>query len=392
MITTSYPRTVDDTSAPFIASLAEGVAALGHHVDVVLPHHPMLKEQIRNGVELHPYRFPGDEKNPVWGYAQSLEADVRMKKSVYALAPIAMHNAYRLALKVAAKNRPDLVHAHWVLPNGFVGSRLSKTLKVPLVVSLHGSDMYLARKGRIFGTFARAVLKRAKTVTACSPDLKMQAEELSGRSVNLLEYGVDTKAFCPQGTRDQNSVLAIGRLVHKKGFVELIDAFAATTKYDNNSTLNIVGSGPLMSALRERAEQHKIADRVLLPGSAGRADLPSLYAKASVVVVPSVVDQAGNQDGLPNVFLEALSSGCAVVASDIPGIQNVGRNREHCLLVPAGNVSALAEALLELLRNPDLRQQLGVKARSKAADELSWKKKCDEFVRLYNSATERQSL
>ena len=103
MITTSYPRTPTDGSAPFIAAMAEGIAKLGHNVDVVLPHHPLLKEKTRNGVSLHTYRVPGDESDPVWGYAQSLEADVRLKKRVYPLALIAMHRAYRLALNLAKK-------------------------------------------------------------------------------------------------------------------------------------------------------------------------------------------------------------------------------------------------------------------------------------------------
>jgi glycosyltransferase involved in cell wall biosynthesis len=387
MITTSYPRTPDDTSAPFIASIAEGIAALGHSVDLVLPHHPKLKEFNRNGVTFHVYRFPGDENDPVWGYAQSLEADVRMKKSVYALAPVAMHRAYKVSLKVAKMKPPDLIHAHWVLPNGFIGARLSKKLNVPMMVSLHGSDMYLARKRKLFGTFARYVLKRAAAVTACSPDLQIQAEELSGRKVTLLPYGVDTEVFAPRANPAGKNVLAIGRLVHKKGFMELIDAFAEIAKYDNNSTLDIVGSGPLMADLRKLAEDRGISSRVHLPGDTGRVELPALYAKASIVAVPSIVDAAGNQDGLPNVFLEALSSGCAIVASDIPGIRNVVNNRKHCLLVPAGNIAALTEAILELLRNPELRQQLGNAARSKALEELSWKKQCNEFVRLYSDAT-----
>jgi glycosyltransferase involved in cell wall biosynthesis len=182
-------------------------------------------------------------------------------------------------------------------------------------------------------------------------------------------------------------VLAIGRLVHKKGFLELIDAFVEVFKYDNNSTLDIVGSGPLRSDLRKRAEDRGISDRVNLPGDKGRVELPSLYAKASVVAVPSVIDAAGNQDGLPNVFLEALSSGCAIVASDIPGIRNVVTDRKHCLLVPAGDITALSKAIIELLKNSELRGQLGVAARSKAAEELSWKKQCIEFVNLYKLKT-----
>ncbi len=385
MVTTSYPRTTTDVSAPFIASIAEGIAKLSHKVDVILPHHPLLKERIRNGVSLHVYRVPGDDTNPVWGYAQALEADVRVKKRVYALAAIAMHRAYRLGLEVAQANRPDLIHAHWVLPNGFIGARLSKALGVPFVVSLHGSDMYLARKSRIFGAFARSVLKGADFVTACSPDLQEQAARLSNREVALLEYGVDVDMFSPGGKQDSSAILAVGRLVHKKGFMELLHAFAQICKYYKYSTLEIVGDGPLMEPLRERAVKLGIVERVRLPGSAGRADLPELYRRAAIVAVPSITDQSGNRDGLPNVLLEALASGCAVVATDIPGIRNIIEDHQEALVVSSGDVDALSSAIVELFRNPELREQLGTAARERAANELSWNVKCNQLAEIYKS-------
>ncbi|HEY7160289.1 MAG TPA: glycosyltransferase [Acidobacteriota bacterium] len=386
MITTSYPRTPTDGSAPFIAAIAEGIAKLGHNVDVILPHHPLLKEKVRNGVSLHTYRVPGDETNPSWGYAQSLEADVRLKKRVYPLALLAMHRAYRLALKVAKKNRPDLVHAHWVLPNGFIGARLSKTLAVPLVVSLHGSDMYLARKKKIFGSFARWVLKRAKAVTACSPDLQEQAEQLSKRDVALTEYGVDVNLFSPGGEPQQGTVLAVGRLVHKKGFVELLHAFAQIFKYYKNSSIEIIGDGPLLDALRDKASQLGLSERVKLPGSAQHSDLPELYRRAEIVAVPSITDLSGNRDGLPNVLLEALASGCAVIASDIPGIRNVINDHEDGLLVRSGDIDSLSNAMVELFRNPSLRERLGIAARQRAANELSWDVKCKQLEGIYLNA------
>jgi glycosyltransferase involved in cell wall biosynthesis len=386
MITTSYPRTPTDGSAPFIAAIAEGIAKLGHNVDVILPHHPLLKEKVRNGVSLHTYRVPGDETNPSWGYAQSLEADVRLKKRVYPLALLAMHRAYHLALKVAKKNRPDLVHAHWVLPNGFIGARLSKTLAVPLVVSLHGSDMYLARKKKIFGSFARWVLKRAKAVTACSPDLQEQAEQLSKRDVALTEYGVDVNLFSPGGEPQQGTVLAVGRLVHKKGFVELLHAFAQIFKYYKNSSIEIIGDGPLLDALRDKASQLGLSERVKLPGSAQHSDLPELYRRAEIVAVPSITDLSGNRDGLPNVLLEALASGCAVIASDIPGIRNVINDHEDGLLVRSGDIDSLSNAMVELFRNPSLRERLGIAARQRAANELSWDVKCKQLEGIYLNA------
>jgi len=386
MITTSYPRTPTDGSAPFIAAIAEGVAKLGHNADVILPHHPLLKEQIRNGVSLHTYRVPGDEKDPVWGYAQSLEADVRLKKRVYPLALLAMHRAYRLALKVAKKNPPDLIHAHWVLPNGFIGARLSKTLGVPLVVSLHGSDMYLARKKKIFASFARWVLKRANAVTACSPDLQEQAIQLSNRDVTLTEYGVDVNLFSPGGERRQGTVLAVGRLVHKKGFVELLHAFSQIFKYYKNNTIEIVGDGPLMQPLREKAAQLGVAERVTLSGAAQHSDLPSFYRRAEIVAVPSITDLSGNRDGLPNVLLEALASGCAVIASDIPGIRNVIKDHQDGLLVRSGDIESLSGAMVELFRDPELRERLGAAARLRAANELSWDVKCKQLENVYLAA------
>jgi glycosyltransferase involved in cell wall biosynthesis len=386
MITTSYPRTPTDGSAPFIAAIAEGVAKLGHNVDVILPHHPLLQEKVRNGVSLHTYRVPGDETNPAWGYAQSLEADVHLKKRVYALALLAMHRAYRLALKVSKKNRPDLIHAHWVLPNGFIGARLSKTIGVPLVVSLHGSDMYLARKKKMFGSFARWVLKRANAVTACSPDLQEQAMQLSNRDVILTEYGVDVNLFSPGEEPQQGRVLAVGRLVHKKGFVELLHAFARIFKYYKNSTIEIIGDGPLLEPLREKALQLGLADRVQLPGAAQHSDLPALYRRAEIVAVPSITDLAGNRDGLPNVLLEALASGCAVIASDIPGIRNVIKDHEDGLLVRSGDIDSLSSAMIELFRDPALRERLGGAARQRAANELSWDVKCKQLENVYLAA------
>jgi glycosyltransferase involved in cell wall biosynthesis len=387
MITTSYPRTPSDGSAPFIAAIAEGVAKLGHNVDLILPHHPLLKESERNGVSLHTYRVPGDEKNPAWGYAQSLEADVHLKKRVYPLALLAMHRAYQLALKVAKKNRPDLIHAHWVLPNGFIAARLSQKLGVPLVVSLHGSDMYLARKKRIFGAFARWVLKRANAVTACSPDLQEQAMQLSNRNVTLTEYGVDVNLFSPGGERQQGTVLAVGRLVHKKGFVELLHAFSQIFRYYKNNTIEIVGDGPLLEPLRDKSTQLGIAERVRLPGSAQHSDLPELYRRAEIVAVPSITDAEGNRDGLPNVLLEALASGCAVIASDIPGIRNVIKDHQDGLLVRSGDIESLSSAMVELFRDPELRERLGAAARSRAANELSWDVKCKQLENIYLAAT-----
>lgn len=391
MITTTYPRFEGDTAAPFIASIAEGIAALGHSVDVVAPYHPKLVTGVRNGVTLHDYHVPGDRTNPLWGYAQSLDSDVKLRGMALAIAPIALHQTFWHSLRIAKATGAQLIHAHWVLPNGFPAALIAKRLGLPLAVSLHGSDMFLAGKNLVLRKIASSVFHRAGAVTACSPDLQMQAIGMSGRDVKVLEYGVDVEHFRPAefSQRKQRSIVSVGRLVHKKGFSQLLKAFAGLVAYYNDSTLTIAGSGPLLADLQSESQALGISGSVHFPGNVNRDQLPALYASADVVVVPSVTDQYGNRDGLPNVFLEALSSGCAVVASDIPGIRSVVSGGKAAVLVPSGDVNSLRDALLNLLRNPNQADLLREESRKKATADLSWVAKSRELESVYESLLTR---
>jgi glycosyltransferase involved in cell wall biosynthesis len=100
--------------------------------------------------------------------------------------------------------------------------------------------------------------------------------------------------------------------------------------------------------------------------------LAAALQAADVVVVPSVVDRAGNVDGLPNALLEALAAGRAVIASRVAGIPDVVEDGREALLVPPGDADALASALTRLRDDPALREGLGSAARRKVASALSW--------------------
>src|SRR6185436_6791198 len=135
--------------------------------------------------------------------------------------------------------RYDVIHTHWVVPNAAFLDGLPRAHHVPLVISLHGSDVFLAERLRAAGFFARRAFADAGAVSACSSDLAERAKRLGARPERLrtLPYGVDLDAFRPGpddggirerlgvGARDM-LVLAVGRLVEKKGFAVLIEAAA----------------------------------------------------------------------------------------------------------------------------------------------------------------------
>ncbi|HET6266882.1 MAG TPA: glycosyltransferase [Acidobacteriota bacterium] len=385
VLTTSYPRFEGDTAAPFIASMAEGIAKLGHTVEVVLPWHPKLGDETRNGVKLHPYHVPGDRQEPIWGYAQSMDSDVKLKRKTLAITPFALSATLRMARRVLGQQKFDLIHAQWVLPNGLPAARLSRKLQLPLCVSLHGSDMFVARTNRFFGEAASAVFRQASAVTACSPDLQEQAQALGARNPTLLPYGVDADHFSPgrASERRRHCIVSVGRLVHKKGFFQLIEAFAQLLKYYADSTLVIAGAGPLMPSLRERAAALGVEGSVTFSGNVERDALPGLYRSAELVAVPSITDEFGNRDGLPNVFLEALSCGTAVVASDIPGVKSLIHGQTAARIVPSGDVRALAAALGELMRDTECSNLLRTEARELATTTLTWERRSRELETIY---------
>lgn len=394
MVTSSYPKRPGDVTAPFIESIARGVAARGHRVDVVLPQHPDLARGDDEPVRFHPYRYVPRDEWALFGYARSLQADVGVKRAVYALLPLAA-----LALRAAVgallrERRYDVLHAHWVVPNAALVADLARAHRVPLVVSLHGSDVFLAERSRLVRALARHAFAAAGAVTACSRDLHERAVALGAPSARTrtVPYGVDLEAFTPT-TPDVAAVrarlgaapgaflvVAVGRLVEKKGFTHLVAAAAGTPGLQ----VVIAGEGDLRGELEEQAR--RLGAPVRLLGNLDRAGVADALAAADAVAVPSVVDRAGNVDGLPNTLLEALGAGRPVVASAVAGIPDVVDHERNGLLVPPGDPGSLRAALQRLLADPALAARLGAEARRRAESTLTWAATARAFERSYAEA------
>ena len=149
-------------------------------------------------------------------------------------------------------------------------------------------------------------------------------------------------------------LVSVGRLHWKKGHHHVLAAVARLRDDGVAATLRIVGDGPDGASLRSLAESLGIGSRVTWHGSASHADLPALYAAAHLVAVPSVIDEAGDRDGLPNVLLEALACERPVVASRAGAIESAIVDGATGLLVPPGDAGALAAAIETVAGRTDL--------------------------------------
>ncbi len=404
MLATSYPRFPGDTIGTFMEPIAKGLAARGHEIHMVLPWHPrLLRRDEEDGVRFHPFRYAPHRSLNVFGYAEGLREDVHLRAGAYAAAPLALAASFRAVRRVARETGATLLHGHWLVPSGAVVA--AAAAGVPTVISLHGSDVYVAETHAVARRAARFALRRVGWLTACSDDLRDRAIALGADAERseTIPYGVDTARFRPDaalraerrlalGVGDDAEVLfTAGRLVRKKGFEFLIDAVAALAGRRPGLALVIAGGGDLEAALRARAGDRGVADRVRFVGVLAQLDVAALLAAADLAVMPSVHDEAGNVDGLPNTVMEALASGTALVATTAGGIPSVVTHERTGLLVPERDVAALAGAIARLLDDAALRADLGRRAREETVRLRSWDHVAERFEACYRSARERRT-
>ena len=250
------------------------------------------------------------------------------------------------------------VHGYFAHVPTEVAAKAARRLGVPYGFSVHAVD---ARKVSRAGLAERA--RDAACVIACNPDVAGDLKR-AGAPVQLMPHGVDLARFkpTPPPPAEVLTILAVGRLVEKKGFPVLVEA---ASRLLAPFRLRIIGEGPMRGEIEAAIAARRLGDRVELAGPRTHDDLPGEYAAAHIVVVPSITDAKGDRDGLPNVVLEAMSSGRPVVASDVGAVSSAVVDGRTGVLVPAGDAEALAGALEFLADQPDMRERLGREARAR---------------------------
>jgi glycosyltransferase involved in cell wall biosynthesis len=398
-VASSYPRYETDGSARFIRSMAEALVDLGHVVDVIVPHRADLN-LAPGKVRVFPFRYIWPPKLAIMGYAEAMHSDRQLRRLAYGLAPsFALAEACRLVLR-HRRMQYDVIHAHWVVPNGVVAAAVAAGIHRPLVISLHGSDVFFARKHRLFGAAAGWAFARAAAVTACSPELYDGARVLGAdpAMLHLLPWGADPAVFdAAQPERDRVrgelgvhpghvAILSLGRLVSKKGVGYLLTALPAIVRDAPNAVCWIAGSGPERTRLEQLAGELGVAHHVRFLGNVSWDRAPALFAAADIFVAPSVHDEQGNVDGLPTTILEAMAAGKPVVASRVGGIELAVLDSINGLLTTERDAAALATAILALIKNDALRARLGENGRETVRRELNWAAIARKLVELYTIA------
>lgn len=297
------------------------------------------------------------------------------------LGDLAYHSVRRLPS--ARSGEYDVVHAHQALPDGALGQRLAADLGVPLVITVHGADVYqhLCRGGTVERR-ARQVLGDADAVMANSsvvagllrdvvaPD---RLEVVLNGTTGLQEQVTPASEYLP----GEPLVLTVGQLIERKSTSDLIDALGRLRRAGRHVQLAIVGEGPLRHALEERAAAEGVADSVHFVGRLEHARVLAMMARAQLFALPSWDEAFGL------VYTEAMAQGTPVLALMGGGPDDfIESGVSGGWLVPARDPGAIADVIAGVLDDPARAAAIGAAGRTTALG-LSWQRNAGLTLDVY---------
>lgn len=381
----AFPRTPGDPAGAFLHLLACALNAIGVEVRVLAPHAPGLAERdVVAGVPVERFRY-ASEADETLAYTgrmvEEVRASLRGKRALMGL----LAAATRASRRVMQEWPADVLHAQWWFPSGVSAAAATLRSPVPFVTTLHGSDVRLARGIAPARAAFRMVVSRAAAVTAVSGYLARTAREMAPAArLEVMPMPVDVERFGapePSVPREASALLFVGRLTTQKGVDRLLEALARLPRH---VTLDVVGDGPERDRLRAHATSLGVAARVRWHGALAPAELPARYRSATAVVVPS------HEEGLGLVAVEAILSGAPVVAFASGGLVDALDDGASGVLVPPGDVAALAAAIEGVLADPQRAVERARAGRERALARHAPAAAATRYLELYRDVVARR--
>lgn len=397
VLTSSFPRWHGDYAGSFVLNLAMDLIACGWNVDVLTPHTPnSAKYEIIDGVSVYRFLYCWPESFETICSQGSALANLKNNPleilKVFPLVTLQLINAFVLH----AKNRYDLIHSHWLLPQGLNGALFSKITGIPHVVTVHGGDIFGLNVG---------ILSRLKGFAVDCADAVTVNSSVTGKAVTELEPKPKTNNLytIPMGVADLRNVgreeindfnskyrcdegpvlLFVGRLVEEKGVGDFLEAISLLVENTPNITAVIVGSGQDREKYEEKSHELGLSEKVSFVGAVNPEDVSVYYKSADIFVGPSKKAYHGGVEGQGLAFIEAMLAEIPVVATASGGIVDSVIHEETGLLVDEGSPEGIATAVLRLFSDQKLSEKLKKRGKQLAMENFSRTKSAENFSQLF---------
>ncbi len=379
MTASTFPRWAGDTEPRFILDFARAMNGF-YEVTVLVPAaEGAAEEEMLEGVHVIRYHYLPVHRWETLCYPGAIMPRIRQKKARALQVPFLLLALLRRVRKISGSY--DLVHAHWIIPQGFIQSFAGARY----LITGHGDDVTTMNRGILRRIKARS-LRKAAGAAVVSGRLKQILREQYGipeDRISVLPMGCDTSYFSPEyrdpelfPEKGRPHIVFAGRLVDRKGVRYLIEAMR-----DVDAELYIVGDGPEKESLQEQARP--FGDRIHFPGRKTHEEIRAFFASADLCVFPSVHTENGSEEGFGLVIVEAMASGAPVVASRSGGITDIIRDGWNGLLAEEKNSRDLAEKINRLLEDRAYADSLAREGR-KTAETYDYRAIAERYAAIYD--------
>jgi glycosyltransferase involved in cell wall biosynthesis len=390
-LASSYPRSQNDSASVFLRYLADALANRGVEVHVLAPADTTSATSTEGSVIVHRFQyFPARMQKLAYG--SGIVPNLKRSPWLWVQVPFFLCSMLYSLIRLIRLERPDLIHAHWILPQGLIAILAKVFCGTSVVITGHGTDVF-ALRGKLRSAVKRLVITKsdAWTTNTWATALGVGTNSSSPKA-HIIPMGVDIELFAG-GNREilrrelpdaEFLVLFVGRLVEVKGCHKLLEAATLLPpSLAAHTTFWIVGNGDQKTALENMAKHFGIENKVRFWGAISNQCLPDFYAAADLFVVPSTTGLSGDTEGQGVVLLEAFAGKACAVASRVGGVASIVDDKTTGLLVEPGDAAALAAAIVRLHGDPDLRARLVKNAFVHVKEKYPWGKIAREFETVY---------
>ena len=393
ILTSSFPRFSGDSAGNFIYHLASALVKKEVEIEIICPHesgYPFFEDWEGIKINRFPYFYPLRYQNLAYG--SGILKNVKGFTRTKIQPPFFIISEIIYTLKILMISKPDLIHAHWSLPQGLTGIICKKVLGVSCITTVHGSDVH-GLQYPMLKVLNRIVIRNSNICTANSRASARMVYEIAGREdTQVIPMGVDIDLFSrsekvhairKKYEIDGDVLLFVGRLIRVKGIYHLIKALPKVLKQHPKTKLLIVGSGPEKRRLIQLCAELAIINSVVFINEVLQEDLIPLYSMADLLVLPSIIDVTGETEVLGVVLLEAMACKVPLIGSDVGGIKDIIIDGETGLLSKQKNSDSLAEKIICLLSDEQLRKKIIENGFKLVKEKFTWKVISDRFMNIY---------
>lgn len=391
--TSSYPRNSEDISGNFIYILN---VFLSKYLDIIVLAPDSFKTkkfEIINKIKIYRFQY-FIKKYQKLVYGDSILQNLNRNIFLYFQVPFFMISEIINFLKVVNKEKIDIVHAHWIFPQGFLAAVLRKIfiLKFNLVVTSHGGDIY-GLKNKFLRKIIKWTLNNSDLINPVSTPIKNEIIQMNINGsvpIRVLSMGVDSKNFYKKKNdyiknkyKAKKFILFVGRLSAKKGVEFLIEAMPLILNNFPEMILIIVGEGHEEYYLKKLTNELNLIDNIIFTGNIPNNELLRYYSEAEIFIGPSIIVEYGDTEGLGLTFVEAMFCGCPVIGTRVGGISDIIIHEKTGLLVEQKNPEQIANAVTRLLEDENLRKRLIKNGMKHVKEKYSWEKIAKKYHRIY---------